>query len=158
MKYLITYHSATGTTAAIAEELAQALRTRGLQVDLMPLEQANDLSGYSHVVVGAPINGMQWVPPAQEYLREHAEKLQDVELSIFAVSYVMPSGWKFWRRIVGRGIDSLATESGAVRSAIFRGRIDRPLPAPLRILFGIPAATPLDLRDPAETAAWAEQL
>ncbi|AFG37109.1 flavodoxin [Spirochaeta africana] len=158
MKYLITWYTKTGTTKEIADQLAQALRDRGTEVDILPLEQAADLTPYSHVIVGAPINGMQWVPQAKQYLQANAAALDGVVLSLFAVSYVMHSGWKLWRKIVAKGIAELARTSGARQTAIFRGRIDKPLPTPARMLFGIPAATPLDLQDPTEVQAWAQEL
>lgn len=158
MQYLITYYSKTGTTKEIAEQLAHTLQERGRKVDVLPLEEATDLSPYSHVLLGAPINGMQWVPQAQGFLQAHADELTTKTVSLFTVSYVMHSGWGFWKKLVTKGITALADTVGAQEVAHFRGRIDSPLPGPIRLLFGIRSKTPLDLRTPTEVTAWADEL
>ncbi|MFW6363297.1 MAG: flavodoxin domain-containing protein [Spirochaeta sp.] len=152
--YLIAYYSKTGTTREIAEEIADHLSRSGHSATVIPGQEVQDISPYSHVILGAPVNGMQWVPEAKEFLAAHASALAQKELSLFTVSYVMHTGWRFWRSAVTKGISELAKQYSASHTTHFRGRINGQMPAPARVIFGIPRTAAADLRDQDEVAAW----
>lgn len=55
-KALVTYYSQTGNTKRMAEMIAAALGSNGVQVDLIPVEEVDidSLPSYSGFIVGSP--------------------------------------------------------------------------------------------------------
>jgi menaquinone-dependent protoporphyrinogen IX oxidase len=55
-KTLVAYHSKSGASATYAKEIAEALMSKGLQVDLVNLRESTpDVSIYDDVVVGTGV-------------------------------------------------------------------------------------------------------
>ena len=54
-KVLVTYASKCGSTAEVAQVIAERLAQQGDGVDVKPVEEVHDLAGYDAVVVGSVI-------------------------------------------------------------------------------------------------------
>ncbi len=156
--YLIVYISQTGSTREIAEKLAENVISAGHTADIQDLEKDFDISGYSHIILGAPIHGMQMMPEATAFLQKNSLELKDKKLALFTVSYVTHCGRKTWGNMMKKKIDQLAESYNIAHTAHLCGRVDKQLPAPARWLFGIPRNAPLDLRNDQEVADWAQVL
>jgi menaquinone-dependent protoporphyrinogen oxidase len=82
-KILITYASVAGSTAKVAEVIGKTLAESGMQVDVLPMKNVNDLSSYSAVVAGSAIHGQQWLPEAMQFMREHRSELAKKPFAAF---------------------------------------------------------------------------
>jgi menaquinone-dependent protoporphyrinogen oxidase len=80
-KILVTYATNAGSTAKIAEAVAAEL-AKTAQVDILPLEKATVLDGYSAVVLGAPMI-LGWHRGALAFLKRNQAALSQKKLAIF---------------------------------------------------------------------------
>lgn len=74
-----------GSTAEVAQVVAEEMMAAGLVVDVLPLGQVDNLEGYDGVVVGGPMI-MGWHRAARRFLRQHRQAFQRVPLSVFVLA------------------------------------------------------------------------
>lgn len=84
-KILVTYASRTGSTAGVADAIGKSLSASGLQVEVLPMQDVDDLSAYEAVVAGSAIQHNQWLPEAQQFLQVHREALKQKPYAMFSV-------------------------------------------------------------------------
>jgi menaquinone-dependent protoporphyrinogen oxidase len=60
-KILVTYASRTHTTKGIAEAIGNKLIKDSFQVEMLPMANVKDLTGYCAVVAGSAIQSAQWL-------------------------------------------------------------------------------------------------
>lgn len=84
-KILIAYASMTGSTAEVAQVVAEELAKSGLQVDVLPLSQVQDVDSYAGVVIGAPMI-MGWHRSALGFLQKHRRSFQRIPLAVFVTA------------------------------------------------------------------------
>lgn len=155
---LIAYVTKTGSTREIALYVQEVLNEKGIETVVLPVSEVQALGNYSSVVVGAPINGMQWAPEAAAFVRDHRDDLRERPVALFAVSYMHAHARPMWKASIEKSVRTAAEAAGARTTAIFGGRIATPLPGAARLLFGLPRDLPLDTRDQEAIRAWAHSL
>lgn len=84
-KILVTYTTMTGSTAEVAQVVGREITQRGFEVDVLPLSEAKDISGYSGVIVGAPMI-MGWRRDALRFLRQNRKSFQRIPLAVFVLA------------------------------------------------------------------------
>jgi menaquinone-dependent protoporphyrinogen oxidase len=84
-KILVTYATMAGSTADVAQAVAEEITRSGLQVDVLPLSKINDLKAYDGVVVGAPMI-MGWHRAALGFLKKHRDAFQRIPLAVFVTA------------------------------------------------------------------------
>lgn len=157
-KALIAYFTKTGTTREIALEIESVLKASGTEIHTLPLSEVDGLEGYDAVIVGAPVNGMRWVPEASAFVAAFADALRARPAAVFAVSYMHGAARPGWNRAIEKSVRAAEAASGARASAVFSGRIGSPMPGFARLIFGLPGDLPLDRRDPESVKTWARTL
>lgn len=80
-KILVTYLTNAGSTAKVAQVIADEL-AKTAPVDVLPLDKATSLDGYSAVVLGAPMI-VGWHRGALAFLRKNQETLAQKQVAIF---------------------------------------------------------------------------
>ncbi len=83
-KVLVTYASKHGSTAEIAEVIAEVLNESGLDVDCTDMAHVVSLDPYDAVVLGSAIYMRRWRPYARHFLRKYAEKLRENPFWVFS--------------------------------------------------------------------------
>jgi menaquinone-dependent protoporphyrinogen oxidase len=83
MKVLVTYASRHGATQGIAEQIAETLRTRGLDVTLRTVTQAGDPSSFDAFVIGSAAYMNHWLGDAG-FVRRHRAVLASRPLWLFS--------------------------------------------------------------------------
>ena len=98
-KILVTYATMAGSTAEVAEAVAEELAAAGLETEVLPLSQVESLAGYDGVVVGGPMI-MGWHRAARRFLRKHRRAFQRIPLAVFVLAMRLTEGGE-------RGVDGL---------------------------------------------------
>lgn len=84
-KILVAYATFTGSTAEIAQAIGKVLSENGATVDVRPMTEITDLSGYDSVVLGSAIQQSAWLPEAMQFVRTHQQVLSQKRTAIFLV-------------------------------------------------------------------------
>lgn len=147
MNVLVTYHTKTSTTKEFAEHIANSLYQRGLNVECLPMSGVISLSNYDAYILGAPINGMQWTPEATNFVNIHLNELRSKPFASFFTSYLIDNCRPTFQKAIKESLKKATHDLPLLAEGYFKGRIDKPFPAPLRLLFGAKKDMPLDRRD-----------
>ena len=84
-RILVTYATMAGSTVEVAQAVAEEIAKSGLQVDVLPLNEVQDLEAYDGVVVGGPMI-MGWHRAALRFLKKHRETFQHIPLAVFVTA------------------------------------------------------------------------
>jgi menaquinone-dependent protoporphyrinogen oxidase len=88
-KILVAYGSVSGSTAEVAQAIAEEMGQAGTQVDISPVEEVKDISGYDAVVVGTAVRMFHILPKTRRFLRRHRKGLKNVPVAYFLVCLTM---------------------------------------------------------------------
>jgi menaquinone-dependent protoporphyrinogen oxidase len=154
-KLCIAYVTKTNTTKEIAEEIGKIARDKDWTVKVLPLTAVADLREYDAVLIGAPINGMQWLPEANDFVEKHRNVLSERSTSFFLVSYLMNSGAMRWRKLIDKSLNKASNLVQPFMIGKFDGRVEDEFGTIPRWLFGLKKGTPLDLRNWDQIRGWA---
>jgi menaquinone-dependent protoporphyrinogen oxidase len=145
---LVTFASKHGSTAEIADAIAETLCECGLQADCMKAGDVESLDGFDAVILGSAVYIRRWRREARKFLRRFGADLEQRPFWVFSSGPVGdPSNdnleWTEPPRTV-QEVEHL----GAREHVVFGGRsLSRGIPEPLR-----------DRRDWKEIAAWARHI
>ncbi|HEX6023070.1 MAG TPA: flavodoxin domain-containing protein [Solirubrobacter sp.] len=81
---LVAYASKHGSTAEIAEAIADALRAGGLQADCVEAGDVASLEPYDAVVLGSAVYMRRWRRAARRFLSRHAAELEQRPFWVFS--------------------------------------------------------------------------
>lgn len=81
---LVTYGSTNGSTAQIAEAVAEVLRKDGLTVDALPAPAVTSVASYDAVVVGGGLYAGRWQKDARRFVRRHRRLLAERPVWFFS--------------------------------------------------------------------------
>lgn len=157
---LVTYGTRYGSTQAVAEAVAEALRAEGQAVDLQPLRQVRSLADYSAVVLGAPLFMFHWHKDALGFLVRHRQALAERPVAIFALGPThVPHDESEWHASRTQLDQELAKFPWLkpVDLVMFGGKYD---PSALRFPINLMAgkAPETDIRDWPAIRTWARTL
>jgi menaquinone-dependent protoporphyrinogen oxidase len=157
---LVAYATNYGSTQEVADAVATALRESGVEVDVQPAGKVRSLSGYSAVVLGAPLYMLRLHRHARIFLSRHGAAFAQRPLAVFALG-PFHDDEKEWQGAREQLDKELAKFPGLkpVARAVFGGKFDpaklRPPWSLLPALKGLPAS---DIRDWNAIRAWAGEL
>ena len=77
MRALIAYGSKRGGTAELAEMIASALETHGIQADVRPAGAAGSPEAYDAVIVAGALYMKRWHRQARRFVRRQTRVLRD---------------------------------------------------------------------------------
>jgi menaquinone-dependent protoporphyrinogen IX oxidase len=84
-RILVAYTTNAGTTADVAELIAEELGQGGTPVDVKRLEEITSLEPYSAIVIGAPMI-LGWHKAAMKYIGTHRDALSQVPVAYFVTA------------------------------------------------------------------------
>lgn len=88
-KMLVAYGTAAGSTAEVAQAIAEEIRKEGISVDLSPVESVKDLMGYDAVILGTSVRMFHILPKTRRFLRKHRKELKKLPVAYFIVCLAM---------------------------------------------------------------------
>lgn len=160
MNVLVAYASKHGSTAEIAEAIAEKIRESGLIVDCMPLAELRSLEGYDAVVLGSALYAGHWRGEATWFLRKHREQLSEHPLWVFSSGPVGQHADALDpRRLEPKRIVAQLEALGAREHVVFGGCLPATPRGPLER--AVVSRTPRAYRDQrywAEIRAWGAQI
>lgn len=124
-KVLVAYATMFGSTAKVAETIADSLRQTGVAVDVRPVAEVDDLSAYRGVVIGSAVRMGRWVSPARAFVRRFKVDLASMPVAVFACRMGMVRGPKALDGLFGRLWALSADRVCPVAKATFAGKSDR---------------------------------
>jgi len=84
-KVLVTYATMSGSTAEVAQAVADGIAASGAEVDVLPLDRVSHISGYHAVALGAPMV-MGWHRSAIRFLKKQRKALKNIPVAMFATA------------------------------------------------------------------------
>jgi menaquinone-dependent protoporphyrinogen oxidase len=159
-RVLVTYATAAGSTAGIAERIAEILRTTGCEVTCRPADPDVDPAGFEVLVMGSAVHNMAWLPTAIEVLQRAAAGSRPVWC--FSVGGVTPRG-RYTRYITRREAERVGQQfpvGFAPREhRVFGGVVEMAgIPLWGRLLYRFSGARAGDHRDWPAIEAWARRI
>jgi menaquinone-dependent protoporphyrinogen oxidase len=153
-KVLVAYASKHGSTAMVAEAVAEELHAAGVDADLREVDEVEDVAEYAAVVLGAPLYMGRWRREARRFLGHHRGPLERVPVAIFALGPIedTPESFASSRVQLLRALGSFEWLAPACVE-VFGGAIE---PETLHFPFShMPAA---DIRDWDAIREWTQRL
>jgi menaquinone-dependent protoporphyrinogen oxidase len=162
MSILVAYASKHGSTQGIAERIADKLRQCGQDVELSPIGEVGDLTGYDAFVIGGAAYYFHWMKEAAQFVERHQALLRQRPVWLFSDGPLGSSTTD----AQGRDVRATAEpkEFAALKTAIdpratqvFFGALDaNQYGFPMRLIVSkMPQG---DFRDWSEIDAWAERI
>ncbi|MEU6548308.1 flavodoxin domain-containing protein [Streptomyces sp. NPDC046859] len=90
-KVLVAYGTTNGSTARIAETVAEVLGKEGLTAEALPARTIGSVRGYDAVVVGGGLYAGRWHKDARRFVRRHREDLAARPVWLFSSGPLDPS-------------------------------------------------------------------
>jgi len=84
MRVLVTYASRHGATVGIADRIATGLRTAGLPVDLLPVNDVRHIARYDAFVIGSAVYTYHWLKEATTFATRHRTVLTNRPVWLFS--------------------------------------------------------------------------
>ena len=158
---LVTYASRSGSTAEIANKIAEVLRTNGENVSVQPVANVTDLGAYDAVVLGSAVYVGHWMKEAVEFLESHENALSTRPVWIFSSGPTGQGdpvkrmhGWRF-----PQAQQVLADRIKPRDIVLFHGKIDmHDLNFGEKIMIRALGAPTGDFRDWNAITAWGESI
>jgi menaquinone-dependent protoporphyrinogen oxidase len=158
-KVLVAYASRTGSTAEVAQTIADELRKQGADVEVRLAKKVRNVRHYDAVIVGGPIRFGKWLPEAEKFVATHQEDLRERSVGVFALALTMREDSLASRAQVRSGLVPIFEMVPPVHLGLFGGVLDchklSPLVRRMMQSSGIPEK---DHRDWAVIRNWATEL
>jgi menaquinone-dependent protoporphyrinogen oxidase len=157
-RVLVAYATAAGSTAGVAERIADVLRRSGAEVVCRPVGPDIDVEGFQAFVVGSAVHDMAWLPPALEFLHRVADR----PVWCFSVGGIQPRG-AVSRRLTDLELQRVAQAfppAFAPRAHRMFGGIIQMVGTPLwgRLFYRMTGGRTGDHRDWPAIEAWGEEI
>ncbi|MGW3017454.1 flavodoxin domain-containing protein [Streptomyces longwoodensis] len=88
---LVAFGTTNGSTAGIAETVADVLRKEGLTVRTAPAATVEDVTEFDAVVVGGALYAGRWHKDARRFVRRHRRALRERPVWLFSSGPLDPS-------------------------------------------------------------------
>jgi menaquinone-dependent protoporphyrinogen oxidase len=156
MKILVAVASKHGATMEIGQVIEASLRSSGLDVDLVRIEDVSSLSPYDALVIGSGVYAGHWLRPAREFAEVHEGELKRKLVWLFSSGPVgdPPKPLENPAEVAG-----VMKHIGARGHRLFAGRIEgSDLALSEKALVALVRAPDGDFRPWSDIAAWAESI
>ncbi len=161
-KLLVAYASKAGSTAEVAEAVAEELKNKGYQVELMPAGKVKKIEMYDGVVFGTAIRISKPVGEGARFVKKYRAQLAKIPTAVFSVGLAMQVDTPESRATAEGFLSTVKEAFTPVSLAMFGGKMDySKLPGIMRMMFSQDKEGKLaegDWRNWDEIRAWAQSL
>ncbi|RPK80131.1 flavodoxin domain-containing protein [Streptomyces sp. ADI98-10] len=155
-RVLIAYGSKHGATQEIAEEIGEALRSDGIDAEVMSADRVDDVSDYDAVILGGAVYAGRWHVDARRCARRHAGQLRQRPVWLFSSGPVDDSAE---RRDIApvRGVARWMQRLGAREHITFGGALTAETPGRIARSL-VRQGKGGDFRNPERIRRWADHI
>src|SRR5512134_2452827 len=157
MRVLVAAASRYGATEEIADALGRVLDEPGVDVDVVAIEEATELSKYDAFVLGSGVYAGHWLKPARQFVDDHVDEI------------VARPTWLFSSGPIGDppkpdvdhavDVDELVSKTRARGHRVFAGKLDKNgMRFADRAIVSAVRSAEGDFRDWGEIEAWGRQI
>lgn len=151
-RVLITAASKYGATKEMAGTIGEVMRGRGLEVDVLTMDEVDSVRHYDAVIVGSAVYLGRWMTMGREFLEAHERGLLERPVWLFSSGPIADHGEE-----TQSDAQELLELVEANEHRVFRGSIARRnLSMAERLLIMSLGVNDGDYRDWAEIRAWAD--
>lgn len=154
---LIAYVTKTGTTHHAAKIISEVFKSNGFSVEIKKIGDDFHIGDYYGIIIGAPINGMQWHPDAVNFITNNQQALKEKIVAYYFMSYILNVGNSFWNKRIQASLNTVKNIVKPLNIGMFNGSIGSDFPVVARWIFGIKKGTPMNLTDDSEVKEWAKE-
>ena len=122
-RILVTYATRAGSTAEVAAAIAETLAARGYAVDVKPVKEKPQLTGYSAVVLGSAIRMGNWLPEAVDFVKANQAALNALPTALFTVHMLNTGDDEASRAARAAYLDAVRPLLNGVETAYFEGKM-----------------------------------
>jgi len=160
-RVLVGYATAAGSTAGIAQRIAEVMRTAGCEVRCRPAGADLDPTGFDGFVLGSAVQDMAWLPSAVALLRRVTAS-GSRPVWCFSVGGVNPRGpftWYVTRKEAERVERQFPVGFVARDHRVFGGIVEmRAIPLRGRLAYRLTGTRASDHRDWPAIESWARSI
>ena len=124
LRVLVTAASRHDSTLAIAEAVATGLARRGVDADMLPVDEVRGLAGYDAVVIGSAVYVGRWMRQAIGFVCANSARLVAMPVWLFSSGPLGPSDRPVPATDPADVAEMMAL-TGAREHRLFGGRLDR---------------------------------
>ena len=88
-KILIAYATMADSTREVAEFIGNIVKDAELEVDLLPVEEVKNLSGYDALILGSAVRVFNLLPKTKRFLRKFKKAIREMPFATFLVCLAM---------------------------------------------------------------------
>lgn len=123
-KILVAYATRTGSTAEVAEAIAQRLCEAGLSAEVRPVADVASLEGYSGAVLGSAIRYSSWLPEMADFLSANRDALAAMPVAFYSMHMLSLGDNPAARAERAKYTEQARQAVTPVDEAFFAGKID----------------------------------
>ena len=123
-RILVTYATCAGSTAEVAAACAETLAARGYAVDVKPVKEKTQLTGYSAVVLGSAIRMGNWLPEAVDFVKANQAALNALPTALFTVHMLNTGDDETSRTARGAYLNAVRPLLNSAEAVYFEGKMD----------------------------------
>ena len=153
---LVAYASRNGSTAEIAQTIADGIRARGLVTDLLSVSRVSDVGPYDALIAGSCVYMLRWHPDMVDLLHAHERALSARDVWLFQSGPLDDLG-ETRDRPLPVPVQTIADRIGIRGYVIFGGRMEASAAGMLENLFSL-GGLGGDFREWPRIRAWADMV
>ena len=158
-KVLVAYATRSGSTAGVAERVAEVLNRSGFAAEAVTTKETRDVGSYDAVVVGSAVRAGKLMPEVLNFLVKNKATLEAKPLAAFIVCLAMKEGDEKGRATAGTYLDPLRLRVKPASEGLFAGAYDpQKVGFVERQVLKMIKAPPGDFRKWDQIEAWAAGL
>ncbi len=158
-KVLVAYATRAGSTAGVAERVAEVLNRNGWTAQATEVKKVKDTTPYDAVVLGSSIRAGKLKPEVLKFLEKNEADLGAKPFAAFIVCLTMKDSGEKSRATAGAYLDPVRLRIKPLSEGLFAGAIDpEKLGFVERTIMKAMKAQPGDFRKWNEVEAWAASL
>ena len=156
-RVLIAYGTMSGSTAGVAQAVAEVVEKEGWEVTAEPVENIKDVQGYDAIVVGTAVRMFHVLGKTRRFLRKHKKSLQNIPVAYFLVCLTMSEDTPENIEQATKFAQPMISTKEPVSLGLFGGCIDH---EKMTDIFALPLKQmpEQDHRDWEKIRAWASDL
>ena len=155
-RILVAYATRAGSTAEIAQAIAETLTARGYAVDVRPVPEKPSLDGCAAVVLGSAVRMGTWLPEAVNFVQANQAALRALPVAIFTVHMLNTGDDEASQTARAAYVNSVLPLLNEAEAVYFEGKMDfRRLSFLDRFIAKMVGAVEEDNRDWERIHAWA---